>query len=194
MSDFDDLVAAERRRIAAGEMEREAQERSKHEQWEETLSSARALLKAAVGSLRAARAEPVPVLSRRKAGLFGSTDRTVIVDRRWPLGRFALDAEARAYRCGRVMRLRDTWENVDHPLVLPKVRKSRLRTGLSEDQWVMWDEEPIAWSVAEAVRTGGAACFGRAEDGTPLLLPAHSDDEPVPLKQYLATSAAGYNR
>ncbi|MCY0922086.1 hypothetical protein OS965_28640 [Streptomyces sp. H27-G5] len=78
MSDFEDAAAAERRRMAAGNVQREAQERSELARWQETRDSVRDPLAAAVRSLRAAGAETIPALRTRKAGLFGSVDRTVI--------------------------------------------------------------------------------------------------------------------
>ncbi|MFE9991434.1 hypothetical protein ACFYRK_31815 [Streptomyces sp. NPDC005381] len=195
MSDFEDAVAAERRRIAAANVLREEKNRSELARWQETRDSVRDLLATAVRSLRAAGAEPIPVLGtrgRRGGRLFIGADRTVIVDRRWPMGRFALDAQAEVYECRRVLRLRETWVSRDG-IDQPDLRKSRLRTGLPADQRVMWDEGPLGtWDIPEAVRIGALGCFGHTETGQPLLLPVHSDDDPIPLTQYLAAAVAAY--
>ncbi|MFD0538372.1 hypothetical protein ACFQY7_36295 [Actinomadura luteofluorescens] len=52
-----------------------------------------------------------------------------------------------------------------------KMRKARLRTGLAPDRQVTWASmDPYVLDPAVGVETGRVACFGKGEDGTPLLL------------------------
>ncbi|MGW6916636.1 hypothetical protein ACWGB8_22845 [Kitasatospora sp. NPDC054939] len=193
MSDFEDMVAAERRRASSDAERHAAWEQAESARWRQTAEDVQALFAQALRSLRAAGAQPVPVLAKRYPRLFNPVDRTVIIDRRWPLGPRALDAQGRAYRAARISRLRETWEDVGNVGIRRDVQKSRLRTGLSAEQWVMWDTGPqLTWDIADAVGRRRPDCFGRDENGEPLWLPADSDQDPVPLKQYLARAVAHY--
>ncbi|MGW4897593.1 hypothetical protein ACWEQL_35880 [Kitasatospora sp. NPDC004240] len=199
MSDFEDLVAAERRRASSDAARHAAEgariaarEQAEFARWQQTADEVQGLLAQALRALRAAGAQPVPILAKRYPRPFTSVDRTVIIDWRWILGPFALDDRAIAYPVARISRLRDTWEDV-RPYVRRNVQKSRLRTGLSAEQWVMWDTgSPMSWDVAAVARTQRLGCIGRDENGEPLLLPADSDRDPVPFKQYLARAVAHY--
>ncbi|HEX5199064.1 MAG TPA: hypothetical protein VFW27_03905 [Actinoplanes sp.] len=110
MTDFDDMVAAERRRLdeqATAETQRKATEEARRATWErgelqawqETVDRIQDLFSTAVRHLKAEGVEPLPVLERRRARVsFQGVDRYVIAGYRWELeGRFALDKRGRAY-------------------------------------------------------------------------------------------------
>lgn len=155
---------------------------------------------------------------RRPLGMEG-VDRTVISGYRWRFeGAFALDKQCRAYkdvgapkhlipaerwperslakRTLKFLRDRGLMPGVvtagPQTHVSKLVDKSLLRTGLSHDQLVLWDMsgEPIDFDPAEAVRSGRIHCFGKADDGTPLLLSSNSDHEPETLEAFMARAVA----
>ncbi|TYK53170.1 hypothetical protein [Actinomadura decatromicini] len=202
MSDFDDLVSAERRRIDAQASAHAARESARRHgelpEWQQVVARVQDLLSAAARHLHDAGVPPVPVLEARKPNqrleLWGLVlaGRVVIVGRRWPLGPFALDADARAYPMARLQPLLPDYPLSENPPKNKKLRKARLRTGLAADQQVMWaDDNPYVLDPAVGVETGRIACFGKGQDGTPLLL---SDDPALgqPLEPYLAKSVAQY--
>ncbi|TYB47936.1 hypothetical protein [Actinomadura chibensis] len=202
MSDFDDLVSAERRRIDARAAAHAARETARRHgelpEWQRVVARVQDLLSAAARHLRDAGVPPVPVLEARKPNqrleLWGLVlaGRVVVVGRRWPLGPFALDAEARAYPAARLQPLLPDYPLSQNPQKNKKLRKARLRTGLAADQQVMWaDGNPFVLDPATGVETGRIACFGKGENATPLLL---SDDPAAgqPLEPFLAKAVAQY--
>jgi len=72
--------------------------------------------------------------------------------------------------------------------------RSRLRTGLAADQLVLLclsdDRYPIDFEPATGVGSGRIHCFGKAADGTALLLAPDQDSEPEPLKAFMARAVA----
>lgn len=232
VTDFDDLVAAERRKLddqaaaesrwqAAEKAQRDAWKRTELRAWQETIDRIQELFSMAVRRLTAEGVEPLPVLERRKARPFQEVDRHVIAGHRWDFeGRFALDKRCRAYRAVGVQPLipverrpdRNIARRVDKYLrdrgLVPGAvtgrssaerfaklgDKSRLRTGLAADQPVLLclgdDRYPIDFEPAKAVESGRIHWFGKADDGTPLLLSANDDRQPEPLAAFMARAVA----
>ncbi|MER6810213.1 hypothetical protein ABT299_13125 [Spirillospora sp. NPDC000708] len=203
MSDFDDLVSAERRRFdeqaAAQAAQREDRLRSEPPRWQQAVARVQDVLAASVRHLQDAGVPPEPVLEWRNPWQrfqtygFESVGRVVTIGHRWPLGPFALDAQARVYKPRRSERLEtghvNTWAS--HTMN-KKRRKARLRTGLAPDQQVMWGsaDDLVALDPAEGARSGRIFCFGIAGDGTPLLVSGDSDLPDQPLEPYLAKTVA----
>ncbi|MEU8302873.1 hypothetical protein AB0C84_04865 [Actinomadura sp. NPDC048955] len=200
MSDFDDLVSAERRRLdeqaaarAAGE---NARRHGEPPEWQRVVARVQDLLSAAARHLRDAGVPPVPVLEARKPNErlqlwgFELAGRVVVVGHRWLLGPLALDAEGRAYSMSRAVPLVPDFPLSQLPGLNKKMRKARLRTGLAPDQQVTWASmAPYVLDPAVGVETGRVACFGKGEDGTPLLL-STDPGSGRPLEPVLAEAVA----
>lgn len=205
MSDFDDLVSAERRRLdeqaAASAAAESARRHGEPPEWQRLAARVQDLLSAAARHLRDAGVPPVPVLEmgdvNQRLELWGLVlaGRVTIIDRRWPLRAFALDAKGAPYPMNRVEPLIPAYPLSQSPPKNKKLRKARLRTGLAPDQQVMWTgggrdlRDPIPIDPAMGLETGRIGCFGKAEDGTPLLLSADSGAG-EPLESYLAKEVA----
>ncbi|GAA2157696.1 hypothetical protein [Actinomadura napierensis] len=206
MSDFDDLVSAERNRIdqqqaAARAASESARQYGELSEWQQVVARIRELLAASARHLRDAGAPTIPVLEMGKVNqrleLWGMVlaGRVSIIDRRWPLRPFALNAEGVAYPMGRREPLIPAYPLSESPPLNKKLRKARLRTGLAPDQEVMWTggatplRDPLPIDPAMGLETGRIGCFGKGEDGTPLLL---SGDPGVgePLDAFLAKEVA----
>lgn len=200
MSDFDDLVSAERRRLDEQAGVRAASENTRRHgelpEWQQVVARIQDLLSASARHLRDAAVPPVPVLEARKPNerleLWGFVlaGRVTIVGRRWPLGPFALDPEGRAYPMTRTEPLMPAYPLSESPPRNKKLRKARLRTGLAADQQVTWvNKDPYILDPVMGVETGRIACFGKGEDGTPLLLSADTAAG-RPLEPLLAKAVA----
>ncbi|MDL4815063.1 hypothetical protein [Actinomadura opuntiae] len=205
MSDFDDLVSAERRRLDQQAAARAASESTRRygelPEWQQVVARIRELLAASARHLRDAGVPSVPVLEMGKVNqrleLWGMVlaGRVSIIDRRWPLGPFALNAEGVAYPMGRKEPLIPPYPLSESPPLNKKLRKARLRTGLAPDQEVMWTgggsplRDPLPIDPATGVETGRVGCFGRGADGTPLLL-AGNPGVGEPLESFLAKEVA----
>ncbi|MEO3780903.1 hypothetical protein ABGB16_29680 [Micromonospora sp. B11E3] len=232
MTDFDDMVAAERRKLdeqaaaesrlqAAGKSRRDAWERTELRAWQESIDRIQELFSAAVRRLKAEGVEPLPVLERRTARSFQEVDRHVVAGHRWEFeGRFALDKRCHAYRAVGAQPLIPAERRPDRNIArrLEKYLRdrglvpgaytgqssaqrfaklddrSRLRTGLAADQPVLLclgdDRHPIEFEPARAVESGRIHCFGKADDGTPLMLPTNDDRQPEPLEAFMARAVA----
>lgn len=199
MSDFDDLVSAERRRLDEQAAARAASENARRHgelpEWQQVIARVQDVLAASARHLLDAGVPPVPVLEHLKVNqrleLWGLVlvGRVVITGHRWQLGPFALDAEGRAYPTTRTEPLLPAYPLSDNPQRNKKLRKARLRTGLAADDQVTWgDKDPYALDPVAGVETGRVACFGKGEDGTPLL---GSADSGRPLEPCLAEIVAG---
>jgi len=73
--------------------------------------------------------------------------------------------------------------------------KARLRTGLAPDQLVLVclgdDRYPYELDPATGVKAGRIHCFGKADDDSPVLLPADGDGgQPEPLPAFMARAVA----
>ncbi|WP_344899252.1 hypothetical protein [Actinomadura meridiana] len=202
MSDFDDLVSAERRRLnkqaAAHAASENARRHGELPEWQRVVARIQDLLAASARHLRDAAVPPLPVLEAHKpnerlqlAGLL-LAGRVVIVGHRWPLGPFTLDADGHAYPTTRTEPLIPKYPLSQNPALNKKLRKARLRTGLAADQQVMWaNKNPFILDPSTGVETGRVACFGKGQDGTPLL--ASSDPTTgQPLEPFLAKAVAQF--
>ncbi|MGI5330446.1 hypothetical protein [Actinomadura nitritigenes] len=184
MSDFDDLVSAERRRLderaAASAAAESARRHGELPEWQRLAARVQDLLSAAARHLRDADVPPVPVVQEGKANerlenmgvVFVS--RTRIVGHRWSMGLFDLDAEGRAYPPTNRLPLLHV-DRASYTVKDKKRRKARLRTGLAPDQPVIWtgdgspNRHPYDLDPAAGVETGRIGCFGKGDDGTPLV-------------------------
>ncbi|NEA23024.1 hypothetical protein [Actinomadura bangladeshensis] len=200
MSDFDDLVAAERRRIEGEAAARAAGEnRRRHgelPEWQQVVGRVQELLAASARHLREAGVPPIPVLEERgvnqRLELWGLllVGRVVIVGHRWQLGPFDLDAEGRVYPTNRTVPLIPAYPLSDNPARNKKMRKARLRTGVAADQQVMWASgDAFVLDPVVGVETGRVACFGKGADGAPVLLAGESAAS-RPLQPVLAEAVA----
>ncbi|HEU5032802.1 MAG TPA: hypothetical protein VFV01_48325 [Spirillospora sp.] len=205
MSDFDDLVSAERRRLDEQAAARAAAEGARRHgelpEWQQVVARIRELLAASARHLKEAGVPAVPVLEVGKVNqrleLWGMVlaGRVSIIDRRWPLRTFALNAEGVAYPMARRQPLIPAYPLSESPPRNKKLRKARLRTGLAPDQEVMWTSgaapllDPLQVDPAIGLETGRIGPFGKGENGTPLLL---SDNPGVgePLDAFLAKEVA----
>ncbi|WP_131735784.1 hypothetical protein [Actinomadura roseirufa] len=208
MTDFDDLVSAERRGIdaqATADGRRRAAEASEHELWARDEQAAwraaidhmNGLFADSLRHLRDARVAPLPTLESRKPRPFQSVDRVVITGHRWQFGSFALDGDGRVYLAAGVTTLIPKHPNdlATDPFIRKQLRKARLRTGLKADDQVIWTgtetlRTPLVLDPAKAVQTGRIHCFGKANDGTPLLLSHDPNGRPEELEPYLARTVA----
>ncbi|WP_346047269.1 hypothetical protein [Actinomadura chokoriensis] len=200
MSDFDDLVAAERRRIEGEAAARAAGEnRRRHgelPEWQQVVGHVRELLAASARHLREAGVPPVPVLEQRgvnqRLELWGLllVGRVVVVGHRWQLGPFDLDAEGRAHPTSRTVPLIPAYPLSDNPARNKKMRKARLRTGVAADQQVIWGKgDAFVLDPVMGVETGRVACFGKGADGAPVVLTGDSAAG-QPLQPVLAEAVA----
>lgn len=224
MSEFDDLVSAERRRLdeqaaaerrsnAADTSRRDAWERDELREWQKTIDRIQELFAAATGRLKQEHAQPFPVLEHRppppRPMGFDAVNRTIITGYRWQFeNAFALDKRRRAYKATGLRPLmtvdrRSQWSvrkrMLDYLLrgqglgssdrLLMLTDKSLLRTGLKPDDRVLWamSDDRIEFDPAAAVRAGRIHCFGKTDDGTPLLL---HDSHSEPLETFMARATA----
>jgi hypothetical protein len=208
VSDFDDLVSAERRRLdeqaaasAASENARQRERQGELPEWQQVVARIQDLLAAAARHVQDAGVPTVPILEmgtvNQRLELWGLVlaGRVTIIDRRWPLGTFALDAKGVPYPMTRMEPLIPDYPLSQSPPKNKKLRKARLRTGLALDQQVMWTgggtnlRDPLPIDPAIGLETGRIGCFGKAEDGTPLLLSANPGVG-EPLESFLAKEVA----
>jgi hypothetical protein len=110
MTDFEELVAAERRKAeeqAAAERRLKAEEKAGKDAWasdelrawQGTIDRIQELLATVVRSLTAEGVQPLPVLDHRKPRPLQEVNRTVVTGYRWEFdGAFALDKRCRVYR------------------------------------------------------------------------------------------------
>ena len=233
MTDFEELVAAERRKAeeqAAAERRLKAEEKAGKDAWasdelrawQGTIDRIQELLATVVRSLTAEGVQPLPVLDHRKPRPLQEVNRTVITGYRWEFdGAFALDRRCRVYRAvgarplipadqrpergvGRRVNgyLRDrglvpgaTTGAGPEKRIAKLVQRSLLSTGLAADQPVLWaltevQRAPVRLDPAQAVEAGRIHRFGKADDGTPLLLPADAGGQPEPLEVFMARVVA----
>lgn len=202
-------AAVERAKSAEEKSRHDAWEREELRAWRTAVERARELFAAAVKRLQQEGVRPLPVLEHRPppprpSGL-EAVERTVITGYRWQFEIFALDKQCRAYKTTAARPLmavdrRPEWsirkrltDYVLHGRGFDATRrfamlrdKSLLRTGLQPTDLVLWgaSADRIDLDPAAAVRVGRIHCFGKAEDGTPLLL--GTDGRPEPLERFIA--------
>jgi len=222
MTEFDDMVAAERRRLdeqaaaqrrnsAADAARQDAWERDESREWQKTIGRIQELFTAATVRLQQEGAKPLPVLEHRAPRgplAFDAVNRTIITGYRWNFEVFALDKRCRLYKANSAEPLmtvdrRSEWsirtrtfnyllkgQGVGGERRFAMLNdKSLLRTGLKPDDLVFWGNKGdcIELDLATATRNGRIHCFGKADDGTPLML---RDASTEPLELFMARATA----
>jgi hypothetical protein len=202
-------AAAERAKSAKEQSRNDAWEREELREWHAAIERIQELFAAAVKRLQQEGVRPLPVLEHRppppRPAGWDAVDRTVITGYRWQFEVFALDKQCRAYKATAARPLmaadsRSQWsirkrlanyvlrgKGLGATQRLAMLRdKSLLRTGLQPTDLILWGEaaDRIELDPAAAVRAGRVHCFGKAEDGTPLLL--KTDGRPEPLETFIA--------
>ncbi|REF00029.1 hypothetical protein [Thermomonospora umbrina] len=192
MSEFDDMVAAERRRLD----ERKDANHVRQAQWRSTIERIQELLAVTVRALQTQDIAPLPVLVRTKRS-FGRSDRVVIVDHRWRLTHvFELNERCQVFSpTTQLPGILSGGSKASREADRLERRRVTRRAGLDPDQRVLWPGGTLIELDPSKATGDSIHFFHMAGDGVPRL--QFSDETPEPLDAYLAhavANAANYHR